>query len=171
MLTFLQYQFYLANAADYKGKQQFFYPLKHRLLQRHAISDGWDLQTITKRCWNCGGTGKHWTGEECYRCDGTGIYSQRTHFLQRWKLGDRVYHCPVEERPDGEPYGEIEGRIEHHSEHIDGALGRKALIWLMVRYQPVVLLKIWVQFQRYRFERWLNRLLIRLRLREDDIPF
>lgn len=140
MHLFFQQQFYLANAARYPGKEAYFHPLKAQLLKREGHYEGWDLQLLVKTCWDCNAKG-------CDSCDYTGEYSRRVYYLERWRLGERVYHTPVALQPEGEPHSRITSIVQH--EPVDPKLGRKALIWLMVRYQPLLLARLWVQLKWY----------------------
>lgn len=140
MHLFFQQQFYLANAARYPGKETYFYPLKAQLLKRQGHYEGWDLQVLAKICWDCGGKG-------CDSCDYTGEYSRRVYYLQRWRLGERVYHTPVAEQPEGEPQNTLRDIVQH--EPIDPKLGRKALIWLIAKYQPLLLARLWLRLKWY----------------------
>lgn len=47
-------------------------------------------------CWSCNGTGEYWTGDECYKCDGSGIYRQHTLYLFRFSVDGRrfAWHQP-----------------------------------------------------------------------------
>jgi hypothetical protein len=109
MNKLFQYLFHLANSANYPQKHELFYPLKKQLLRTHAIADGWDLQKIERGCWTCNGAGKsEWHDyDECPSCEGTGIYDINHHCLLRFKLGDRIYHTPTDDRPGGEPNSQI----------------------------------------------------------------
>jgi hypothetical protein len=149
MLNFLKQQLYLANAADYRGKQEFFYPLKHKLLQEKAKYEGWENQKIIKVCW-C----SDYHDDGCNRCNFTGIYSERTYYLQRWNLDDHIYHVPVNEKPEGEALNQIQGKITHC--HVSKEEGRQALIWLMLRYQPFLLLKLWLGLKQREFVYYLK---------------
>lgn len=79
---------------------RYIYALKNLLVQ-HLYESGFcvavDRQRQYARCWNCGGSGEHWTGGMCFKCDGTGIY--RTHILYRFVFvvaGRRyVWHQPA----------------------------------------------------------------------------
>ena len=132
MLKFFQDHFFKANASDYARKQKYFYPLKHKLLHRFGKPDGCDRQIITKTCWDCGGTGQWNKLNDCTKCDGTGIYYQKTHYLERYILGNRVYHIPVE-YPSSMWKNTILGLVKH--EYIEPSLAEKSLHILILRYE------------------------------------
>lgn len=73
-----------------------FYPIKSLICQRFGVKDGTDLQRIVQTCWSCGGTGQHFEYDECYRCDGSGIYSSTYVLLQRWRVAEKLFHQPIE---------------------------------------------------------------------------
>ena len=128
MNKFLQHQLYLANTAVYPEKSDFFYPLKAKLLKRYGTEDGYDIQHIVKCCWSCEGDG-------CYRCYQSGIYREDWHYLQNYKLGDRIYHIPVNTVHDSAVLkNEIEGLIQH--DQIDLRAGVRAMYWLCLVYEP-----------------------------------
>lgn len=113
----------LANAGEYTGKREYFYPFKDRFLRRYGEQDGYDLQQIQKACWQCDGTGKYvsrcqkcryeggcyrceWFEEDfddeygrkngyCFKCGGSGWYVNKTIWLERWRIGGRVFHIPT----------------------------------------------------------------------------
>jgi hypothetical protein len=125
--------FHLANSATYPEKWDIFYPLKDELLRKYGIPDGWDLQVIKNECWDCNGTGECFFDQsDCYACDGTGIYSQRSVRLDRYRLGDRVYHIP--QAAGIEPSGyknKIEGLVRHEavSKEIGWTACQSLLAW------------------------------------------
>jgi hypothetical protein len=149
-----------ANAGDYPEKDLYFYPFKDRLLRQHGRTDGWDRQIITKICNRCGGKG-YWTQcsicgyggscdycwhvaprerRTCDRCE-DGIYSRRIYYLERFILGDTVFHIPAR-IPENDPpvplfVSTIEGRIAHA--HVDGREARFAAFRLFKIYDQQVL--------------------------------
>jgi hypothetical protein len=159
MNKLFQRLFYLANSANYPQKYELFYPLKKQLLlQTYAISDGWDLQTIQKGCWSCNGTGNYYSIGDCYKCGGTGIDSTNQHYLLRFKLGDRVYHTPVYDRPEGEPNDKIDGLVRH-SQKISARVGLRACLLLVLIYQPELFWRLMFSNElRYEFGwQWRRR--------------
>ena len=195
MNQFLQHQLWIANATPhYFEKRGVFYPLKDKLLKRFGESDGWDLQVIVKDCWDCEGTGKaDWWYEEgdddCESCYGTGEYSRREYCLLRYRLGDRIYHRPVDicEANElniavpSEKRSVISGRITHGSYDLSPLDGERALKWMLLRYQPKTLIAMvwrnnrprWIGRLIRKCDRWVENVLIqRFNLQKhDDIPF
>jgi len=109
-----------------------FYDFKDRLLHQYADFQGHDIQEIVKECW---GSRDHWgdprgcKGEECRRCNGTGIYDRRWVRLQRWKWGKYIFHIPISStyiQPDSI---QIHGRIIHDNY---GKASREAELWLYI---------------------------------------
>jgi hypothetical protein len=148
-----------ANAGDYPEKD-YFYRFKDRILRRHGRPDGWDRQIITKLCYRCGGKG-YWTQcsicayngpcdlcwhtaprekRTCDRCD-DGIYSRHIYYLERFILGDTVFHI-LARIPENDPpvplfVSTIEGRIAHA--HVDEHEARMAAFRLFKIYDQEIL--------------------------------
>jgi hypothetical protein len=113
---------HLANAERSVGRD--FYECKTFLLRRYGRFDGHDMQEIQKECW---GYRDDECGPQCRKCGGTGIYSQKWIRLERWKLGNYLFHVPngtTYSRPDSV---QIQGRIEHADY---GLKSREAQLWL-----------------------------------------
>jgi hypothetical protein len=85
-----------ANAGDYPFKQDFYTKLKLPFLFKFGKFAGYDLQTITKKCDRCNGTGKYhgYILEACYCCDATGIYAVNNYTLERFILNNKLFHIP-----------------------------------------------------------------------------
>ena len=101
-----------ANSSPPTCHCEAFYAMKDAILRKHGKLVGADLQHIVKKCW--GGYDYPCRGASCRKCGGTGIYSERWHILQRWELGGRIFHRPIDStslRPDGPVT--IEGNVEH----------------------------------------------------------
>lgn len=137
--------FRLANAGIYPERDAWFYPFKSRFLHAHALPDGFDVQVIVKKCW-CGdgiyrGVDDHWPREfwqMCNRCGGSGVHRKDRVYLQRWLLGGRLYHKPVNRcemtcEPD-DVRNTITGLIKH--EPVNEKRARRALLCLLLRYEP-----------------------------------
>jgi hypothetical protein len=175
MLRFFQDCLYLANAGDYLGKRRVFYPLKAHILRRHGTYDGWDLQLLTQYCWRCDGTGEdpYYFDETCCRCDGSGIWNQSEYWLERWQVGDRVFHCPVDERPEGAPRNMLTRRVTHA--RVDQRAAKRALFWLLLRFAPLTLLGLIranLHERSLRWRRWvLSKYLECLSNEDKELPF
>ena len=126
-----------------------------------AIPPALDLRykrgTLAAFCWNCV----------------NGIYSQRFVRLDRYKLGDRVYHVPQDLPPDENDTtfkSQINGLIQHSDRFtVDGW---KACQLLLIRYAPFVLLNYWAA----RFKQWLRWRFFALKQhykpsKIDELPF
>lgn len=178
--------FWLANC----NGNQAFYAFKKRFLKRFSFQDGWDLQTIEKECWTCDGTGTYdWAGsglETCRKCGGDGIYRTSEIWLQRWLLGDKVYHIPEfcspphqERRETNSPRRYIEGKIKHVE--IPESVSRRCFYRLLLRHEPMNF--YWLVMESVRNKLSAHRMkmyfcLIRLRNKldlfpaaPDDVPF
>lgn len=158
--------FHYCNSANYCGKSTFYW-LKPRVLKRFGEPDGWDIQQINKECWGCYGDG-------CHRCDGTGIYYSNTYWLLRFRLGDRVYHQPSNSLPSGLPNSTIHGKVRHPKVVGIKRSPERALLILMLWFEPFELLKLALRWFRLRCARNLQRLkwkLIDWLQKSDGIPF
>lgn len=64
-----------------------FYALKDRFLQahQHCLTDGCVSRVETRECW-CGGE-----DEWCHKCDGTGVFSQRTLYEHHLLIDAKAY--------------------------------------------------------------------------------
>lgn len=177
--------FRLANSNPPAG----FYAFKERFLKRFAIQDGFDLQTIELECHRCDGTGSDYDGR-CERCGGTGVWDTREHWLARYKLGDALYHKPMDHADvyhfNGAwsyptPKNVIEGRIGHAD--VPVAVARRAFYRLLLRHEPVVFYQTFVARIKDRASFGRTKMvfcLIRLRNKmdlfkavenESDLPF
>lgn len=180
MNHYFQELFYQANAGVYPQKRSLFYPLKHTLLQRYGTPDGWDRQKIVKICYRCDGTGVYVNGwgicDECWHCH-HGVYSQRLIGLDRYKLGDYVYHVPRLRSPESNDTTfnqQIDGLIQHGDRFVVD--GWQACRILLLRYAPMALLGYyrdclshWWRWRKYaiiqKCQRWLGQTEI------DETPF
>ena len=121
---------HLANSGS--GKSRDFYALKAKLLRRHGVRDGYDVQEIVKKCWGMpGGDYGDYQGckkERHCRCRGTGIFDRRIIGLERWRWGRFRFHIPMD---FGAPLPgaliTIRGRIGHRDY---GRLSGEAEMWL-----------------------------------------
>lgn len=90
-----------------------FYEIKQHICETFGKLIGHDVQYIKKTCW-----GDYYEGcsDHCDRCGGTGIYSETWWKLERWKVGERVFHRPAQRLSRSEAVGyavNIEGKISH----------------------------------------------------------
>jgi hypothetical protein len=85
-----------------------FYRLKDRFLERHqdALVEGRVARHEARLCWDCDG-GEHPYGETCWKCGGTGVYSERTLYEHILDLDGRAwsFHSYIEPRSVGETPG------------------------------------------------------------------
>lgn len=87
------------HAKEHYGQRRLIYAAKNKLL-RWLYQNGYCVQAIRKvqrmDCWNCHGTGEHYTGALCYKCGGSGVY--RHHWLYEFTFdvdGRRyIWHQP-----------------------------------------------------------------------------
>lgn len=75
------------------------YDLKNHLVRelcRAGYCRAASIQIQTMECWGCGGTGEHWSGQVCYKCDGTGVYRQHRLYRFVFVVAGRhyVWHQP-----------------------------------------------------------------------------
>lgn len=103
-----------------------FYGAKEFLLRTFGTPDGLgrDIQRIDDECFGCYGAGVRsfrWGDETCLKCHGSGIYRSRLIWLDRFRFGAHVFHCPVSGvtfAPGVKPT--IRGRIKHQP-YVDSA--------------------------------------------------
>ena len=165
-----------------------FYPYKAQILKRYGVPDGYDVQRIKKECWVCKGEGVSFnpfsqrnpglTLVFCRHCNGTGLYRNSTHYLQRYRLGDRIYHTPT---PKDELIGDereaIRGFVEHSyvSPYPDHELSIQVCL---LRWLPSQFLAYFIQDARKRWQQsddyWrykFHRRWVKEAWKEDDSPF
>lgn len=101
-----------ANSAPPSGdlQRQAFYELKQRICEQYGESDGEDIQHIVDKCW---GYRYHPCDDDCDKCGGTGIFSEKWIILQRWKIGGLVFHRPTRRVSEPELLPLINGLIRH----------------------------------------------------------
>lgn len=99
LLYLLGLPLHVANSRPPVLREQSFYQLKSDLLHRFAEPDGYDIQRIIKTCYACKGTGiydhRYYGRMRCNRC-WSGIYQDSLIKLDRWRLGDYVFHEPID---------------------------------------------------------------------------
>jgi hypothetical protein len=70
------------------------YELKDELI-KYLYQHGYAIEvreSIQDRlCRACGGTGEYWTGAECHRCWGTGVYAQTKLYAFRFRIDGKPY--------------------------------------------------------------------------------
>jgi hypothetical protein len=96
--------------------QDAIYDLKnrlcHKLYQEGFCSEAIHIKSppIEDECWNCDGTGLHWSGEACRKCGGTGVYRTKTrgYWAFRFLVDGRefAWHQPERLAPWAKPLGE-----------------------------------------------------------------
>ncbi len=177
----------LANAGDYYDRKFWFYPFKTRFLRRRGVTDGLDIQTITLKCW-CGDGIFRGIDDQlpkdfwraCNRCSGTGIYSVKRVVLIRWLINGVIFHEPSSLITDNGSHDykiRFDGLIKHSP--VAGQVGRRAMLKLMLRYEPQMFLRYWqTQWRNWRDGKaWKIRQNIRrvkmllTRAEHDDVPF
>lgn len=89
-----------ANRLQKVKKNRSFYDLKDRWIKAHQeqLTEGRIARVETRTCWGCDGSGNDdLFDSECYRCDGTGVYSSRTLYEHCFEIaGQRfVFHSYV----------------------------------------------------------------------------
>lgn len=91
-----------------------FYSIKDAFIRRYG-GPGKRVREEVKTCWGCGGEKVDEWGDECARCDGTGVYSSRWLYLYEFEVAGRRYslHSYVEPELVLEEMGE-------NAEHFGG---------------------------------------------------
>ena len=90
-LALLAWAMTLAN----RRPDDHWFVLKRDLLARYAVNDGYDLQRLDNRCWECAHPRPGSFLVVCQCCGGTGIYSTSYHRLNRLNLQGWLFHTPV----------------------------------------------------------------------------
>jgi hypothetical protein len=116
-----------ANAHPTPVRRNEFYALKDRLLRRLATRlPDMDVQHIVRECWGpLGGLGC--SGQGCYRCGGSGVWSEAWVLLERWDFAGYVFHRPAGRT--GPRPATIEGFVRHPG-GVDARMAEDALLWL-----------------------------------------
>lgn len=117
----------LANAHPPTLHRSEFYALKDRLLRRWGRLAGQDIQRIVYECWGYEDDGEC-LGKGCEKCGGTGVFSSKTTLLERWELGERIFHRPARQVWGSEWTPNIHGRIRHAE--VSHASAAEATLWL-----------------------------------------
>ena len=88
--------FIACNSApkDWPYKQAFYKLVKEEILHEFGYMAGYDLQVIDHACRRCH-NGITSRSRRCMDCDGQGIYSKSKFVLERWILGDLLFHKPI----------------------------------------------------------------------------
>lgn len=109
--------FLACNSADNWTYKHSFYKIKNLILSAYGHENNYDLQTITKTCYTCDGTGKyvcHWKPvETCWSCGGSGKYSTKRVLLQRYILNNALFHKPIGELVLGDTLRTVISWDEH----------------------------------------------------------
>lgn len=92
-----------------------FYPIKSAILKTWGRADGFDRQLIEYQCW--GKTGYYngyYCNPYCEKCNGTGAYDRVCIRLDRYRLGDSLFHIPNGRTlTQAKQYCDIVGRVKH----------------------------------------------------------
>lgn len=105
-----------ANCANYPYKELFYKNIKHQVLISFGQENGYDHQTIERKCWSCDGRGRFFYNSgswaECYNCN-LGVHSKQTYTLKRYVLNGKLYHIPFWGTIDVSYKNKIAGKIVH----------------------------------------------------------
>ena len=148
-----------------------FYCLKQFLCESFASTDGVDYQHIRKECWECDGnvTDQRFSqtlAGKCYKCGGSGIYSERIVKLQRYQLGDFTFHKPCGTIVGAKPT--IEGLIRHRP----SPLAHIAFGALAMLFKPELIYPIFNRVNGKAFERLVVRSAqVAKWINQEEIPF
>lgn len=96
---------YLLHHANRSSKAPEFYAIKTRLLKKHGVFIGHDVQHIPgKKCFSCQGTGiytgySYYDGsmweDICYQCNSGWYKRPMWVVLERYRFGKYVFHQPL----------------------------------------------------------------------------
>lgn len=120
----------LLHYANRASRDERFYAIKTKILQKYAQADGSDIQYIHgKSCYSCGGTGvyKRYDNygqpdhDACWNCYNGWYKRPKWVVLRRYKFGKYIFHQPVSTHYSQESippemkiaHGIIDGYVEH----------------------------------------------------------
>lgn len=129
-------------------KDRAFYDIKNRILDRWGAKlNQADIQHIFKPCWSCDhGIFRSKSNysrsfeEQCWHCYGTGVYAEYWIILDRYKVGNYLFHKPTIKLTDLDGVNifiynnYIEGLIEHTAPKNN--IGYEAYFWLLLFFNP-----------------------------------
>lgn len=179
---------FILHHANRYSKDKEFYAIKDRILKKYGVSDGYDIQHIPgKRCWSCGGTGRHYyysntypykayDSTDCYHCNWGWYKLPQWICLERKRFGKFTFHRPLKREfyvknpwtAEGMGF-EVSNRpvIESYIEHEYHWFSRWACLILFLFYDRKFALHFWKheihltpQFifrLKWRYQRWKNR--------------
>jgi len=170
---------WLANSRPPALERESFYKMKSVLLNRYGKKSGIDVQHIKKECWEC---------------NKNGIYQEFWTMLQKYQLGNHIFHVPISERLYENP--NIKVTITDYIKHKSPKyyLSAEALYWLALiydrqlfwntfghcghiskKYTPLVILGTWIfkskqiwRKLKYSINDIFNK---RMNCDYDDLPF
>lgn len=91
-------------------QREAFFALKSAICENYGAYDGDDIQHITRPCW---GYRYIPCDDDCPKCGGSGIYSEKWVILKRWKIGGFVFHKPDRTIAGSLQPATINGLIRH----------------------------------------------------------
>lgn len=107
----------LVKKSKSRHTRQVFYGIKDRFMRRYGReSVGQVVRREVDGCWRCEGQDPY-----CTRCDGTGVYRERTLYVHRFEVAGRPYcfhgyeppaHLVAGQGEDAESYGDPFGEEE-----------------------------------------------------------
>lgn len=133
----------LLHHANRTCKSTEFYAIKDKILGKHGVTIGYDVQHIEgKRCHACGGSGvwySEWSdfADVCNRCYSGWYKRPMWVLLSRKKYGRYIFHKPIERKYGlKNPYFEIPGakRIDGYVDHRYSRYGYLAVLILFLIY-------------------------------------
>jgi hypothetical protein len=70
------------------------YSLKNELV-KYLYERGYCIEALLHcqkfECWSCSGTGEYWSGETCFKCDGSGVFREVWHYAFRFEVRGRRF--------------------------------------------------------------------------------
>lgn len=159
------------------------YSLKNDLIQylyQNGYSTEARLHQQKRYCYSCDGTGEYWTGDDCWKCNGTGIFSITKLYAFRFDVSGRRYgwhqlekliDYPVELTVHGEPEEVTIGQGNGEPLDLSDAWLGCCVVWWCLLFHGVrselilfAAARNWMKIAPRRFlQKWSRH--------EDDMPF
>lgn len=171
---------WLLHHANRNYSSKPFYEVKNRILVKHGVNVGYDVQHIEgKKCFTCGGTGiyhGYYSRDTCWNCFDGWYRRPEWNVLERVRLGKYVFHQPKErlyKDPKFQTIGTVDGYISHQSSYW-GALA--ALTLSFIYNTPELRMQILRSFglgwylQWWRPRHWPNNMWHLAKHRRRSIP-
>ena len=195
---------YANRDIPFLGKEA-FYEIKKEMLKKYGRPIGTDYQHIVKECYTCDASGiftsDYKLPEPCWKCYGTGVFSETVIHLVKYRFGKHEFHIPyhrvqIFKKSDLPNVTFIEGYIRHKAPRFH--IGLECSLWILMFYNfkvfkkcirssrrfnirtPLVALQATIFFFRHQLPSNINRFVRKLKpkakqniqfINDDELPF